>query len=201
VKRFVFLLFSIFILPFLFACAAKQNLVILLPDPDGKTGQIEVRNQKGTQVLSRPYQSTEIKSAKKAPSAPSKMDRSKVKEIFAPALEAQPEIPLYFLLYFKHDSTDLTEKSEKLLVEILEAIKKRKSRDVSVIGHTDTYGSKEYNFQLSYNRAMRVGEELTAIGIQKESIEIKSHGEGDPLIKTGDNVQEPRNRRVEVVVR
>jgi len=33
------------------------------------------------------------------------------------------------------------------------------------------------------------------------NITVTSHGEGNPLIKTADNVSEPRNRRVEVVIR
>ncbi len=38
-------------------------------------------------------------------------------------------------------------------------------------------------------------------GVDPKGIRTTSHGEGNPLIPTKDNVAEPRNRRVEVIVR
>ena len=38
-------------------------------------------------------------------------------------------------------------------------------------------------------------------GINQDYLEVTSHGEGNPLVPTPDGVDEPRNRRVEVVVR
>ena len=38
-------------------------------------------------------------------------------------------------------------------------------------------------------------------GIDPTIILTTSHGEGNPLVLTADNVSEPRNRRVEVIVR
>ena len=43
--------------------------------------------------------------------------------------------------------------------------------------------------------------QLASQGIEREFIEASSHGEDNPLIKTDDDVPEPRNRRVEIVVR
>ena len=48
---------------------------------------------------------------------------------------------------------------------------------------------------------MAVGALLAAEGIDPGALEITSHGEANPLVPTGDNVSEPRNRRVEVTVR
>jgi outer membrane protein OmpA-like peptidoglycan-associated protein len=42
---------------------------------------------------------------------------------------------------------------------------------------------------------------LIAEGIAPATIRLAFHGEGNPLIQTADNVPEPRNRRVEVIVR
>lgn len=42
---------------------------------------------------------------------------------------------------------------------------------------------------------------LAAGGGGPGALEITSHGEANPLVPTGDNVSEPRNRRVEVTVR
>jgi outer membrane protein OmpA-like peptidoglycan-associated protein len=50
-------------------------------------------------------------------------------------------------------------------------------------------------------RARAVKTLLEEEGVDFERLETDSHGEGNPLIETADNVAEPRNRRVEVIVR
>jgi outer membrane protein OmpA-like peptidoglycan-associated protein len=48
---------------------------------------------------------------------------------------------------------------------------------------------------------MSVRNVLVDAGIAPAMIEVASHGEADLLAKTGNNVAEPRNRRVEISVR
>ncbi|MBF0345978.1 MAG: OmpA family protein [Nitrospirae bacterium] len=129
------------------------------------------------------------------------MEQQKVQEIFGRALGAIPKAPEKFMLHFKHDSVELTKESEKLLPTVLEAIRRLNAVDVSVIGHTDTAGSKEYNYKLSLKRAQRVSKYLTENGVDPNNLEIESHGKDNPLVPTADNVDEPRNRRVEVTIR
>ena len=50
-------------------------------------------------------------------------------------------------------------------------------------------------------RAEKVAKALVSIGIPEEAISVSSHGEGNPLVPTEDEVPEPKNRRVEVFVR
>ena len=104
------------------------------------------------------------------------------------------------LLYFKGETT-LTSDSAKLLPDIIATIRKRNSNDISVVGHTDTLGSKEFNTTLSHDRAKAVKALLVGQGVEENSIRTTSHGKENPLIPTGDNVYEPKNRRVEVVVK
>ena len=73
--------------------------------------------------------------------------------------------------------------------------------DTSVVGHTDTAGSKEYNYRLSRRRAEAIARLLVAGGVAPDLLEITSHGKDNPVVPTGDNVSEPRNRRVEVTIR
>ena len=54
---------------------------------------------------------------------------------------------------------------------------------------------------LSLSRALAVKEMLVRQGVASNTIQTTSHGKENPLIATADNVFEPRNRRVEVVVR
>jgi len=185
----------------LFGCASEKNLIILMPDSDGSVGQVVVSNSAGSQTLSEAGQGIVVQDASTAPQAPSKIDEQKIEKIFGAALLAQPLPPTRFILYFKSDSTDLTKQSKKLVPDIFTAIQERDSSDISVVGHTDTKGSKAYNLKLSTQRAVAVAALIKTKGIAPAFIEVTSHGEGNPLIKTADNVSKRRNRRVEVTVR
>ena len=179
----------------------RKSLFVLVPDPDGKTGEIIVANKGGSQVLARPREATEVRDANVAPAEPFLMEESQIQEIFGAALAAQPERPVRFNLYFKTGSTDLTEESERALREILETVNARTSPEISIIGHTDRVGQREQNYRLGLDRAQRIKEVLISRGVSSPLIEIGSHGEDNPLIATEDEISEPRNRRVEVTVR
>ncbi len=112
-----------------------------------------------------------------------------------------PEPPVHFILYFKKDSNKLTSESLTLLPEVLITARERDSQDISVVGHTDTAGNPEYNLRLSNLRAQAIATILIDKGIKDSYIKTTSHGENNPLVPTKDNVHEPKNRRVEVVVR
>jgi outer membrane protein OmpA-like peptidoglycan-associated protein len=84
---------------------------------------------------------------------------------------------------------------------IISEIEKRASTDIEVIGHTDRSGDEEFNMALSRRRAESVREVLVAAGYAPTAIRMAFHGEGNPLVQTADNVYEPLNRRVEVIVR
>lgn len=183
------------------SCAADRNVVVLLPDANGKTGSIVVSNLAGSQLISEQKQATMISSPTAAPSPPTPMDDETIQRNFGEALSVLPLPPIHFSLYFKTDTTELTDESRRLLAKVLPATVDRKSTDVSVVGHTDRVGTREYNYNLGMERALLIKKMLVNLGIDQRLIEITSHGEDNPLVKTADEVQEPRNRRVEVVVR
>ena len=193
-----------FVLGFLLlaaACSGPRNIVVLVPDTDGSTGSISVSNEAGKVLIDSPYYSSSIKDRQSVPAPPVAMEKEKVDAIFSKALAAQPDPPVHFLLYMKNDSTDLTADSRAQIPGIIDAIKARNAYSISVIGHTDTLGDKEANLRLSTQRADSVSQLLIQNGVDADKIETTSHGEENPLVKTGDNVSEPKNRRVEVIVR
>ncbi len=190
-----------FLLSSIVSCAPKRNLFVLLPDPDGKVGKVEVSNKGGSQLLTEPYQMTEVKDARTAPRPPVTMKGEEISKLFLEALSAQPEPPVTFLLYFITGTTDLSEESQRQIQDILKAIAIRRPADISIVGHTDRVGSRESNYRLGLERAAAIKDLLVSEGVAPEGIEIASHGEDNPLIKTEDEVAEPRNRRVEVTVR
>ncbi len=199
-KAATVILLSLITLSSLASCASK-NVVVLLPGAGGQTGGILVSNKGGSQLLTEPNQATTIRSQAASPAKPFTLSEEEVRAKFGNALDALPSPPIHFTLYFKSDSTELTEESRKLLDEIVAAAVARKSSDVSVVGHTDRVGTREHNFRLGLERAGLVKRVLISHGIAADSIDVTSHGKDNPLVKTEDNVAEPRNRRVEVVVR
>jgi len=191
---------ALFFLFHLTGCAGK-NLVVLVPDPDGSVGRIAVSNPRGSVEIATAYQASTLKDKESPPRAPFVMEKTEVETIFADALRIQPEPPVHFILYFETGGADLTPDSRKLLPEIVQTVEKRKSVSISVIGHSDTAGDKTSNLKLSGRRAQSITDLLIGKGIDKNRIETTSHGEENPLVKTGENVSEPKNRRVEVVIR
>jgi outer membrane protein OmpA-like peptidoglycan-associated protein len=95
----------------------------------------------------------------------------------------------------------MTQKSKNLIPEVLKIIKNRKSNEVYVMGHTDLVGTDAYNIQLSSSRANYVRDLLVLSGLKSSSLFVSYYGKARPLVPTNDEVPEPRNRRVEVIVR
>jgi len=200
VTRFLsFVLF--FSLSLIFSGCAPKTTVVLLPDPSGHVGKISVANKAGTFDITQKDQETVIAGQESKPSKPEILSENEIRKRYSHVLDALPEQPKHFILYFYSESTELTPKSLKMLPQILNSITEKKSENVSVVGHTDTAGDRKYNLQLSRKRALIVSRLLIKKGVPPAFLSTTSHGEENPLIKTGDNVHEPRNRRVEVVIR
>ena len=196
--------FTVLVVGFLLltaGCAGPRNSVILIPDLDGSVGSISVSNEAGRVFIDSPYYSTNIKDGKSVPTPPAAVDKEKIHSMFSEALAAEPEPPVHFLLYMEENSAKLTADSMAQFPRIMETIRSRNSVSVSVIGHTDTLGDKDSNQRLSTQRAASVSRLLIQNGVEEGDIETTSHGEENLLVKTEDNVSEPKNRRVEVIVR
>jgi outer membrane protein OmpA-like peptidoglycan-associated protein len=75
---------------------------------------------------------------------------------------------------------------------------------ISIGGHTDTSGPDKLNDDLSQRRASQVEAVLKKALVDKKvsdaQITTAGFGEHQLAVKTKDNVREPRNRRVEIVV-
>jgi outer membrane protein OmpA-like peptidoglycan-associated protein len=179
---------------------ASRDVIVLLQDDQGKTGAIVVSSAGIERHLDRPGQTVTVE-AGSPPGLPTVMPGEEVLAIAGPALAALPKPPARFILYFEHDSVSLTAESRAILKNVLVTIRDRAPVDISVVGHTDTVGKKEYNYALSLKRAKAVASILLRKGIDPSVLDITSHGKDNPLVPTGDQVPEPRNRRVEITVR
>lgn len=181
---------------------ALQNLVVLLPNEDGtSTGSLVMRNAGGTQHLTQSYSGLKVEGADVAPSAPFPIAENEVKRLFQDALSGIPPAESRFNLYFLTGGTALTPESEEQLPAVLQAYRDRQATDVTIIGHSDTVGDRQANHDLALKRAESIRERLQSLGVAPNHIFTASHGEGDLLVPTTDEVSEPRNRRVEIIVR
>lgn len=115
----------------------------------------------------------------------------------APAAEpAPPSEPL--VVRFAFDSA-------VLLPETLGALREAMARAeggaiLAVTGHADRAGPQDYNLKLSLRRAEAIKDALLTLGADPEDIVLAGQGETQPAVATPDNVREPANRRVEIVI-
>ena len=175
---------------------------ILLPQEDGQPSSIVVRpRQPGgqEQVLNQPYQRALTQADGR--NVIDQADATAVRRTYAPLFATQPRQPTRFTLYFKVGGTQLTEPSQALIAQALAESSRYAGVDVVVTGHTDRVGDVESNLALSQRRADFVREWLAASGVPLAGISAVGRGELDPVVATEDEVEEPRNRRVEVTIR
>jgi len=179
----------------------RTTTVVLLPEKDDRTGAVTVSTEAGTVEIERVREATVVSSRSSPPSPPTELSSREIEAVFGEVIKALPEKPIHFILHFEFGTTDLTADSAARLSKVLAAIERRDSEFVSVVGHTDTAGDSRYNRRLARQRAETVSRLLVNKGVPTEHIQSTSHGESNPLVETGDNIRELRNRRVEVVVR
>jgi outer membrane protein OmpA-like peptidoglycan-associated protein len=129
------------------------------------------------------------------------LDAAELHHQFKAALSAQPLPPARFTLYFSEGGDTLTAESQTAVTAILDEIKQRPAPDLVVVGHTDRVGALRDNDKLSSKRAESIRQQLVLRGIDADNIQASGRGERQPLVPTADEVAEPRNRRVEILVR
>jgi outer membrane protein OmpA-like peptidoglycan-associated protein len=92
----------------------------------------------------------------------------------------------------------LSPAGQSLLESVAQMLRTYDHTQVQVNGYTDTSGSPEQNLSLSLKRAEWVGGALAKSGIAAGRIEVHGFGGTSLKIVTGDRVNEPRNRRIEI---
>lgn len=190
---------SVFLL--LLGGCAPIHSVILVPDADGHVGKAEVATTGGTQLLEKPGDMTRVSGPSAPPSPVTTADPNFIATTFADALAVEPLPAEKFILFFETGTTALALESQETIAMIVDAIKRRGAISISISGHTDASGSAQLNDKLALERAELVKGILLRNGVSPDRMAVSSHGKGNPIVPTPDGVAEPKNRRVEVVVR
>ena len=104
-----------------------------------------------------------------------------------------------FEVRFDFNKATIKPEYRELIEKLATATQENKNIKVSVVGHTDTAGTKSYNYALGGRRAEAVQKMLIEYGIPASQIVAVSSGEEDLAVPTPDNTPNAANRRVRVV--
>lgn len=113
---------------------------------------------------------------------------------------ALDEIYVLENLNFEVNGYTLNDKVKAQLQPLIEYLKAHRGYVVSIYGHTDDLGSKEYNRQLSQKRAKAVALFLKENGLSPHRIVWKGFGDLSPVAKNETEEGRSKNRRVEFVL-
>lgn len=105
------------------------------------------------------------------------------------------------IVYFDYDSYTVKPDFQSLIDGNARFLKANPQRQVSIEGHTDERGGREYNLALGQKRSEAVRRALTLLGVNDAQIEAVSFGKEKPAVSgTGEAVW-AQNRRAEIVYR
>ena len=103
-----------------------------------------------------------------------------------------------YLVFFDWDRADIGTGAQSVLDAVATEIAKNPPASVSIIGHADTSGPRDYNQRLALKRANNVKNALVQRGVDASIVKVDAKGEDEPLVATPDNVREPANRRANI---
>jgi peptidoglycan-associated lipoprotein len=104
-------------------------------------------------------------------------------------------------VYFDFDSYVVKDEFRSTVETNAKVLSADRKKKVSIEGHTDERGGREYNLALGQRRAEAVGKQLTLLGAADTQIEAVSFGKERPAVQGSDEAAWAKNRRAELVYR
>lgn len=104
-------------------------------------------------------------------------------------------------VHFGFDKYNLTAEAQQILYRQAEWLKRYSSIKLTIEGHADERGTREYNLALGERRANSVKNFLAAEGISTKRLKIISYGKERPVCEQQNSVCYARNRRGNSVLR
>jgi peptidoglycan-associated lipoprotein len=103
------------------------------------------------------------------------------------------------IVYFEFDSSEIQE-DDRLIIEAHGTyLAQNPDITVTLEGHTDERGSREYNLGLGERRANAVRRLIFLMGASEDQVEVVSYGEERPAVDGHDEEAWQLNRRVELI--
>ncbi len=104
------------------------------------------------------------------------------------------------IVYFSTDSTDLTPEAQQTLAGQARWLQQYPQFTITIEGHADERGTREYNIALGARRATTVREYLARNGINAQRIRTISFGKERPVAVCNDISCWSQNRRAQTVL-
>lgn len=101
------------------------------------------------------------------------------------------------IVYFDYDSSELQSQYRGVVTAHAEKLRSS-GRKVTLQGHSDERGSREYNIALGERRAETVKRLMIASGVSPSQVATISYGEERPAVQKVDGQSMAKNRRVEI---
>ena len=111
---------------------------------------------------------------------------------------AQGPVGVERIVYFDYDSYTVKPEFQSLIDGHARFLKANPQRRISIEGHTDERGGREYNLALGQKRSEAVRRALTLLGVNDNQIEAVSFGKEKPAVTGSGEEVWAQNRRAEI---
>ncbi|MDZ4859302.1 MAG: OmpA family protein [Candidatus Hydrogenedentes bacterium] len=105
--------------------------------------------------------------------------------------------PIFDIVVFEFNKTDLTPKGMAVINELVAALKEQRDVTVVIHSHTCDLGPAQANLELAQRRADAVKRYMVENRINGKRLTINSCGESDPALPNDSEANRRLNRRVE----
>ncbi len=110
----------------------------------------------------------------------------------------QGPVGVAHVVFFDYDSFVIRAEARPVIASHAQFLQANKQRKASLEGHTDERGGREYNLALGQKRADAVRQALSLLGVPESQLEAVSFGKEKLLAEGGTDVDQAKNRRVEI---
>lgn len=104
------------------------------------------------------------------------------------------------IVYFSSDSTDLTPEASQTLGQQARWLQQYAQYTITIEGHADERGTREYNIALGARRAQTVRDYLVKNGVSAQRVRTVSFGKERPVAVCNDISCWSQNRRAQTVL-
>jgi len=112
-------------------------------------------------------------------------------------LTKNQQAPGASVVYFDYDSYVVKDEFRPTIEAQAKSLTANKAKKVTIEGHTDERGGREYNLALGQKRAEAVVKSLTLLGVTESQVEAVSFGKERPAVQGSDEAAWAKNRRAE----
>ncbi len=103
------------------------------------------------------------------------------------------------IIYFDYDSSDIQSQFRETVEAHAAFLIANPAVIVSLEGHADERGSREYNLALGERRSQALKRQMVLLGVTSSQIRATSYGEERPVSEEHDEFAWSQNRRVEII--